>query len=329
MLKVLRVGDPHVRPSNIQESEKLLAFIADQAIKNGVQRIEILGDLMHTHAVIRVEALEFWNDWLDTLADICQTVVLVGNHDMKSNADGDSHALSVFNNNKKHKNLTIVSHTYLDNGIGYIAYKHDKEDFIHTANSLVDQGAKCIVGHTTYEGSRFENGFYAPDGVDPELVNCQLLISGHVHARQRFVTSKSQQVIYPGTARWDTASDANQPKGLWLVEHGDNAEILNEQFIDTSEVCEPIISVSLKEGEELPEFAPNARVSVELVGSSDWISKQKSKLKGKFSLKAKITDKKGPTRRTGSSLEDYIKNVHETSLDKQQIFNFMKEVGIV
>jgi len=329
MLKVLRVGDPHVRPSNIEESEKLLSFIAQIATERSVDRIEILGDLMHTHAVIRVEALEFWNDWLDTLADICPTFVLVGNHDMRSNSDHTSHALSVFNTRKKHKNLFIISHSRLEGNVGYVAYKHDNKEFTETANDLANAGAKCIVSHTTYQGSKFENGFYAPDGVDPETINCQLLISGHVHARQRFVTSKGQQVIYPGTARWDTASDANQEKGLWLVEHGDNAEILSEQFIDTSHVCQPIISVCVKEGEEIPQFPSNARVSIELVGSSDWISKQKSKLKGKFSLKAKITDKKGPNRRTGTSLSDYITNVYETNLDKQQIFNFMKEVGIV
>ena len=59
-MKVLRVGDPHITVRNLDEALKLLAFIFEMARKYKVDRIEFLGDLMHTHAVIRVEVLDFW-----------------------------------------------------------------------------------------------------------------------------------------------------------------------------------------------------------------------------------------------------------------------------
>jgi hypothetical protein len=46
-LRILRVGDPHVKVTNIEESERLVEFVAEKAIELKVDRIEILGDLFH------------------------------------------------------------------------------------------------------------------------------------------------------------------------------------------------------------------------------------------------------------------------------------------
>lgn len=328
-MKILRVGDPHVKVTNIDESDKLMEFVADMAIKHKVDRIELLGDLFHTHAVLRLEVLEFWNHWLDHLSDICELVVLVGNHDLSGDYNSSSSALDIFHRLKK-KNLQIVDFAKVLGVFGYVPYIHDNEKFIEAANHLVSYGAKVLVSHTTFNGAKFESGIYAPDGVDPEKLQFDLLVSGHIHSRQRFRTNKGQEVIYPGTARWDTNSDANEPKGLWLVEHGPNGGIITEEFLDTSEVCTPIISVQLKEGEELSKFPNGARVYVELIGSSEWVAKQKQAMKGKYSLTAKITDKgKIENRKSGKGLEDFVSNIFSTTMDKQKLLKYMKETGLV
>lgn len=329
-MKVLRIGDPHVKVSNLEESEKLLSFVLEQAKLHKVDQIEILGDLFHTHAILRLEVLESWNRWLWALSQEVFTLVLVGNHDQSGNHFSDSHALSVFTALNPDK-LLIVDRPALINKIGYLPYIHDNAKFIAEANTLVGLGARAIVSHTTYQGSQYENGFYAPDGVDPVSINAPLLISGHIHSRQRFKTSTGQEVIYPGTARWDTSSDANQPKGLWLVEHDTDGMIVKEEFLDTSKVCTPIIAITLTESQDIPAWPAGARVSVELVGSSDWVAKTKTKLKGTCSIKTKITDtKKLESRKSGRSLEDYIKSVYVTSsVDPQKLFEYMRGIGLV
>jgi DNA repair exonuclease SbcCD nuclease subunit len=324
-LKILRVGDPHVKINNLAESEKLMMFVAKQAQIHKVDRIELLGDLFHTHAVVRVEIMDFWNKWLRTLSANITTIVLVGNHDQVGDHSSRQHALMLFKNiNDK---LFIVDSAFDCDNVGYLPYMHDEEEFVREANLLIDRGAKYIVCHATFQGSKYENGFYAPEGFNLDRINAPLVISGHIHARQRF-----GKVIYPGTAKWDTLSDANEPKGLWLVTHSDDTgEILEETFIDTSNVVSPIFSLEWKEGADAPVI-PNGRVTVELIGSSDWIKKQKQSLKGRCGIKSKITDSgRRENRKVGKSLSEFISGNFEpmAGVTKDQILQFLKENSFV
>ena len=327
-MKILRVGDPHVRPQNITESTNLMEKVANAAEALKVDRIEILGDLFHTHAVIRLEVMAFWLHWLEVLAKITHTVVITGNHDMSGDYGMEESALSVFRG--LHANLDIIGLPTIKGIFGYLPYSHSSELFASKANALIGMGAKVIVCHQTFNGAKYENGFFAPDGVSPTDINCDLIISGHIHAKQRFVTEKKQQVIYPGTAKWDSASDANEEKGITLFTHDDDTgKIIDELFIPTADVCTPIIRVIWNEGEEKPEIKEGAKVNVLLVGSSDWISEQSKKLKGKVSISTKITDKKSEARKTGTGLEDFITNIYVSQADKTALIKYMKELSLV
>jgi hypothetical protein len=212
--------------------------------------------------------------------------------------------------------------------IGYLPYYHRKEEFIKAANVLADQGAKVLVCHQTLQGSRYESGFYATDGIPTTGWADRFVhvISGHIHAEQEF-----ENIIYPGTARWDTASDANQRKGIWLYEHDDaTGEITNSEFISTEHVCSPLRSITWKEGEAAPSvWADNDRVTLELIGSSEWVTQQKLAFKGKASFKTKITDShKLESRKPGRNFEDFINNVFVSS-NKESLLKCAKEIGLV
>ncbi len=324
MIKILRLGDPHVRPSNVDESDSLLQFVVDTALEQKVDRIEILGDLAHTHAVIRLEVLEFWTHWFDTLNDLCPVYVLVGNHDQSGDYNSTSNFLSVFTKLRK-KNIHIVETAWADGPFGYMAYVHDKKRFMELALGLKESGAKTLVCHQTFAGSKYENGFFAPDGINPDELPFDTIISGHIHAMQRF-----GKVIYPGTARWDSISDANQTKGIWIFEHDDDGKIIKETLIPTDKICTPILTFTWQEGQEEPTIPENSRSAIELIGSSDWISKQKIKLKGKVAIKTKITDKIKPeNRKTGKSLEDFMRNMFASTMDREQLVSYAKELGLV
>ena len=178
-MRVLTLGDPHVQISNLAESEKLMQFLLDLARLYSVQRIEILGDFFHNHSNVRVEILEFWDKWFGILNEEFETIAIRGNHDMISH-DSKSHALSVFNS-KYNDRLMVVSAPILLRTHGYIPYIHDIEQFIKAENELVEAGAKVIVCHQTIEGSKYESGIYAPDGVPLNRLKAPTIISGHVH----------------------------------------------------------------------------------------------------------------------------------------------------
>lgn len=326
-MKILRVGDPHIRPSNIVEAEKLMQFILD-IIKNAkVDRLEILGDLFHTHAVVRLEVLEFWDRWLQNFSDIIETVVLVGNHDQGGDHNSDSHALTVFKRIKNER-LKIIDRPTILGSFGYLPYIHSTSVLLESARGLASQGAKTLVCHATFSGSQFDNGFYAPEGVNPDDIPFDTIISGHIHKEQIIANGK---VDYPGTAKWDTASDANEHKGVWLYEHDPiTGKTINRDKISTAKVVTPIVSFKWVEGEDAPNIPDGAKASVELVGSSDWITKQKSKLKGKVSISSKFTDKKEKSeRKTGNSLENFLTNLYSSTIDRQNLLAFAKEIGIV
>lgn len=327
-MKVLRVGDPHAKVSNLDEMKNLILFVAQMAKEHKIQRIEILGDLMHTHAVLRLEVVAFWIWALDELRQVCQTVAIYGNHDVNGDYNFNTSSLHVFKLMNK-ENLIIIEEPTLLGVIGYVPYHHDMPSFTNAAGRLSSEGAKVLVCHQTIQGSKYDNGMYAPDGIPTGEWSEKFthVISGHIHAEQSF-----GNIIYPGTARWDTIADANSRKGVWIYEHDDtNGQIINSTFLSTENVCSPIKCIEWKEGEPQPEpWNENARVAVELIGSSAWIAQEKTKLKGKCTIKTKIVDKQKPKERsTGSNLEHFISNLFSSTMDRKELLAYAKEIGIV
>lgn len=327
-MKILRVGDPHIRPSNIPEAEKLMVYVQQVAVNAKVDRIEILGDLFHTHAVVRLEVIEFWDRWLEALSNIVETVVLVGNHDMPGNYGSSNHALKVFNRIQNGR-LRIIDRPTVLGPFVYSPYIHGEGDFLSAVHGVSGgTETKTLVCHAEFSGSQYDNGFYSPHGFNPDNVKYAHIISGHIHKEQVIAAGK---VDYPGTPKWDTASDANEHKGIWLYQHDPvTGKVLQRDRLSTATIVTPIVSFTWKEGEDEPVIPEGAKASVELIGTSSWIAKKKATLKGKVSISSKFTDQKRKVeRKAGNSLEDFLMNTYDTKMDRLRLLNFAQELGIV
>jgi DNA repair exonuclease SbcCD nuclease subunit len=326
-MRILRVGDPHAKVNVIEEMKALIEFVCEQATLNRVDRIEVLGDLFHTHNVIRLEVIEFWTWAFDKLSQTCETVVIVGNHDLSGDYNSNFSALTVFGMMGK-PNLHIIEKPTLLGNIGYVPYTHDASSFIRHAGTLADSGAKVLVCHQTIEGSKYESGMFAPDGIPAAewAERFEHVISGHIHSTQGF-----GNIIYPGTARWDSLSDANQPKGIWYFDHDQSGRIRESRCISTENVCSPIKSIEWREGDPEPaSWNANERVGLELIGSSAWIGIQKARYQGKCSIKTKTTDKKvGKVRKAGDNFEQFMKNLFVSTMDREHLLKYAKEIGLV
>lgn len=332
-MKILRIGDPHIKPSNLEDAEKLFHFINDQILEHRPDRVEILGDLFHTHSIVRLEVMEFWDGWLDVLSshENTEIIILVGNHDMASNQENAAHALLGFKRvGRRWKNIKIVDLPRVEGIYGYMPYIHDGNTFIDLANGLVSHGAKILVCHQSFAGSQFESGTYDSNGIDPSGINFNLIISGHIHKRQ-VITGNGKTIIYPGTPKWDTMSDANEDKGIWLYEHDDTTgAIISEQLIRTAGVITKIVSLVWTEGSDLPAIPSGCKVGIELIGSSDWVNQQKKALKGQVAIKTKITDRVDKTtRQVGNDFLDFVKNLFVSTADREHLLKFMQELKIV
>lgn len=324
MSKMIRVGDPHVTVSNVKECEKLIDFVIDKAMENKVDRVEFMGDLFHTHAVKRLEVEKFWyesfmkitNKGIDVLS-------LVGNHDQMGKGSEEFSALDTLSNIN---GVTIVYDPISLNNITYIGYHRDLDKLVELANSIPN---KCLVAHATFTGAQYENGFYAEDGIDPNLFVHDEIISGHIHKQQQV-----GKCFYIGTPKWDTLSDANHEKGIWLFEHNTDGSVKSKEFISTKLVVTPIMKYVVNEGEDIPEINPNFKNYIELVGKSSWISKTKKKIKGLAQIKGRPTDRLTRTKvsHNGEMLDinrflDEFFDI-QANVDKQDVKAYINNIEV-
>jgi len=163
--------------------------------------------------------------------------------------------------------------------------------------------------------------------VDPDLIipSVRTLIGGHIHTELEM-----GRVWYTGNPRWLTKSCANKKKGIWLCEHNDETgAIESKTFISTAEVCTPVYSLVWKEKEEKPNIPENAKVYLELQGSSDWVNQQKKELVGSVYISSKITDiKKSRERKSGKSLEEFLSKHYQTD-KREKLISYMKGLELL
>lgn len=224
MIRDLYVGDLHVQVSNLTETRKLLAFIRQQFIENQCRNLILLGDIFHTHSVVRQEVaylvLEFLKDFFFNVvkAHRNRIIILVGNHDGISPTITEQNAVDLILG----EFATIVSgdmHLVGDDGFVFMPFVYDHNKFLEIQSmayqASTQRGHKdpILVCHQTFDGAAYESGMLCPDGIKSEALRFSVIISGHIHKRQ-IVKDK---VLYLGTPRAVTAGEVNDEKFIFTV----------------------------------------------------------------------------------------------------------------
>ncbi len=245
--RILFIGDVHATPEDLGDCDALFELVRQVSSQEEVDEICLLGDSYNTHNVIRVEVLAFWRRTFSTLTGPVR--VLVGNHDLSSESGNpEIHALIAHRDQ-----VTVIDKPVLDRGVLYSPYFSDRERFVKECNQL---GGTTLVCHATFEGAKYDNGFFAPDGVDPQSLIHKYVISGHIHTPAAF-----DKVTYIGAPRWRTLSDANIERAIWLYDFDDSGEILGARSFDTGGVCRQI---------RFATDTPDEPVTLPLLGNVDW-----------------------------------------------------------
>src|ERR1035437_4918150 len=327
MARILYLGDPHVKISNLKESDDLMGFVLKTALHGMVDRLEILGDLTDTDSIVRLEVLEFWGRWFRILANQpFQTTILVGNHDLTGSYSNDYSSLHPFLS-LENKNFKIVHEPHIDGVFGYLPYIHDNAKFVEEANKLAKQGATVLVSHPNFEGAVYDNGSDIANGVrDSDIADTYFrLIGGHIHTE-----IEVGRIWYVGSPRWLNKGCANKKKGIYIVNFDDTGQMTSEEFISTESICTPIVALTWKEGEDKPVVPEKATVHIELVGGSDWVTKSKKELIG-VSVSSKITDvKKSKERKSGKSLHEFLSNHYQAEPEKRvKLINYLEKLNLV
>ncbi|NBP13492.1 hypothetical protein EBU95_03720 [bacterium] len=258
-MKYLLIGDLHVKPDNIEESQKFIDWICEVIKKENVVPI-FMGDQYDTHGNIRVEILDFWQKAYDKIGF---SISIVGNHDM----DYSCEFTSLSSNLKQTQVIKeVINITYDTVAVPYI--KSSKK-FVDTINSLSDK-IKYVLCHQEFFGAQYEGGFYAPNGVKLEEINKDVIfISGHIHKKQILKDKeKNVKVFYVGTPRQLTRSDIDEVKGVHLWNGNDKFE-----FLETpEEVCQKFKKIILtQENDNYDVKKINSKTFIDIYGDEDFI----------------------------------------------------------
>jgi hypothetical protein len=268
MHRYLIVGDYHAEPSDLDDCRRLADFIVEKA-KELKAIVIFTGDQYHTHSIIHAEVQLFWFELYARLQkEAFGSISLIGNHDKPGSASSKASAMLA------HTTQTQVIREPTQIGpLLFVPYYDDKDEFVKACNA---SSAPTIICHQTFDGSKYDNGFYAKDAIDPNLISQKVVVSGHIHTPQEF-----DKVWYVGAPRWRTLSDANTDRHIWYVEfNGNTGEILERKSFATDTVCRKICTFEDREerwtdsdGEVWapPYLNPKHEWNVDIYGSAAYI----------------------------------------------------------
>lgn len=198
MVKILAIGDPHFKVSNVQDTNLMSNAIL--SIANDIQPdlIVVLGDILDRHETIHVTPLCHAVQFLYSLSKITKTYVLIGNHDLKNNKEflSSEHCLYPlkFCDNK---NMVVVDTTtmlQLQNMMFIFVPYVPVGKFQEALNKIPDwKSATCIFAHQEFKGAKM-GSIISQEG-DDWPVEYPLVISGHIHEFQQV----QKNIIYIGT----------------------------------------------------------------------------------------------------------------------------------
>lgn len=261
-MRYLLVGDVHAVEGELDECRRLIDQIAFEAGRHGVDGIIFMGDQHHNFKLVNVEVMAFWIEALKKLANRCPVHLLVGNHDFPGDGASRNHALLAYQNIE---NVKVID-TPSDNPVAsFIPYCATHEQFFQALKSVQH---KVVLCHNTFDGSVYENGFYAKDGIKLEGLEQYTFISGHIHTPQHFAN-----VYYIGAPRWRSVTDANIDRAIVVVGI-DNEEMVVEHTIDTSSSCTKMVRVEDREGGGHFVVDQNCSYIVDIYGSPTYVKEQ-------------------------------------------------------
>jgi DNA repair exonuclease SbcCD nuclease subunit len=282
--KVLVVGDLHAVPDELADCAKLVQHIISVCQSQDIHEVWWTGDQHHTHAVLRVEVLHWFKVAFKALkAQGINSVCLVGNHDQASPGEL-AHSMMAYANDP---GVKVIDAPTVRHGVLMVPYMHTQDEFVAACGEFVqgheweDQdgekhyyGPKTVFCHQTFQGATYENGFFASDGFDPNLLPQELIISGHIHTGQEF-----GKVWYVGAPRWRSLSDANVQRSVWVLEF-ENGRLTNRTPYSTGDVCRQIkhLDDTAEAPVQLP-LDPAHQWRIDIRGSAEWCQTRKIALK--------------------------------------------------
>jgi DNA repair exonuclease SbcCD nuclease subunit len=212
----LVVGDLHIKSDNFDEIDIVLSDMKKICEEEKIDRIVLLGDILHYHERIFVQPLNKAQRFIGACTRIAFTYILVGNHDMENNQQflTSAHWMNAM---KMWQNIKIVDKVVEEEKFLLCPYVFPGR-FIEALNTgnMMWKDKKLIFAHQEFKGCKM--GAIVSENGDEWSEEFPSVISGHIHDTQKIYSGK---VYYPGAPLQHTFGDVDK-RIVCTVELGDN-----------------------------------------------------------------------------------------------------------
>ncbi len=214
-VKVLCIGDPHFKPSNVEEVEEMIFKTIEYVKKSKPTFVVILGDILDTHEKVNVSCFKLATNFIKQLSLLSTTYLVIGNHDLINNTQflSDNHA---FNSLKEWENVYIIDkvciHEHNDMKFGFVPYVYPGRfnEALETSDDVWEL-CSAIFCHQEFKGCKL--GAIISENGDEWDEGNPLVISGHIHDHQIV----KENIFYTGSSLQHGFNE-NVKKSLWEFE---------------------------------------------------------------------------------------------------------------
>lgn len=284
-MKFLLIGDPHFTNGNKDETDILSESTINVIKEKAPDFVVLLGDIMDKFETSHVIPWTRAINYIEEIAKLVPVVVLIGNHDLRSNKDNQT-GINFFTALKGKNNIYIVDmiQEICINGFFFLAspfvplntFISSLSDYFNVKSSKLSSVLnkyKAVFAHQELRGCVYNSKIST--SIDKWSSSYPPLYSGHIHD-YKIVT---ENLIYVGTP-FQHKFDESPDKALMLVtEEVSNDEDGDKDINDNTKKAKPEIKVTRQ---RIPiDIEPLVTMRLTI---NDY-NKKKKKLKGSKRLK--------------------------------------------
>jgi len=264
MSKILIIGDTHLGlgyPNSVDKwfkvhkqyfEEFLIPLVQKELTKEDI--IIHCGDLFDNRSVVPINILNYAQDLLEKLSQICPIHILIGNHDLYTKASNDINTVKLY---KYIPNITVYEEPtkieFCGKSILMLPWVEKKQDQINTLKKFT--GCDYLFCHSDLNGAKMHLTSVAHKNNDKidveEFSGYKNVYSGHIHILQ-----VTKNFTFVGNNFEMDRNDLGNQKGIFILDVIEESEnfIKNEVsprfkkiYIRTQEDIDSLEGVSTKD----------------------------------------------------------------------------------
>lgn len=284
MIRVLFIGDIHIKYSNIHEVDILIQKIKE--INPVPDFVVLAGDLLHTHEKLDTQLLNKAYELINELRKYSEKIfIIVGNHDYINNQQflTENHWM---NGMKEWEKVIIVDKLISYKNFIFVPYVFPGR-FIEALETINDwKNTNCIFCHQEIKGCKL--GPIISTSGDEWDKSLPLIISGHIHENHKLQTN----VYYPGSVLNHSFSYDSQGLSIFIFENGNYIEEKINLGLKKKKIIYGNVSQNFEEEKMIPEnkFSLSGNISEIIRFKQTEIYKQMIKNKCKVMFKIEKDD---------------------------------------